>query len=240
MKEEKTLPLRKKPRIQKNTKINPQIPNMIKNPFHNSRGIRNLLIRWIPSERYLFLQIYMCIGIFAPHACNFFDLYHFLFLVPAFLDDFLPVALFSVIPFILIALVFISPRGLTIAVLALRVRGLTRVTIDFSALLVFLDLTTCEGLLIPLLDLAFILTCDILFVFEKDFLILVHLTTLFSSSSPCARSIFLALCKIAFLTTFLRSAPSMIHLLHFLEPFVIQHSFPPEYAHELLSAGPRP
>lgn len=182
----------------------------------------------------------MYIGVLTPHTCNFSDLYHFLFLVPAFLDDFLPVVLLSVIPFILIALVFISPRGLTIAVLALRVRGLTNVTMDFSALLVFLDLTACEGLLIPLLDVAFILTCDILFVFEKNFLILVHLTTLFSSSSPCARSIFLALCKIAFLATFLPSAPSMIYLLRFLGPFVIRHSFPPKYAHELLSTGPHP
>jgi hypothetical protein len=223
------------------------MPDLARIPFTTQEGpgqiqreTKKLLIRWISSGRCLFSQILMRIGVLTPHTCDLFDFHHFLFLVPAFLDDFLPVALFSVIPFILIALGFISPRGFTVAVLILRVLELTNVVISFSGLLVFLDPAGSESLLIPLLDFAFILTCDTFFVFGKDFFILVHLVTLFSSSSPCARSIFLALCKVAFLTSFLRPAPSVVYIQPFLGYFVIRHSFALGYAHELLSAGPHP
>lgn len=82
----------------------------------------------------------MRMGFRSSHAWNFSDLHHFLFLVPTFLDDFFPVALLNIVPFILIVFMFMSPRCLTAAVLVLRVRGLTKDTSDLSALLVFLDL----------------------------------------------------------------------------------------------------
>lgn len=104
----------------------------------------------------------------------------------------------SAIPFILILLVFTAPRGLAAPVLALLVRELTIATTDLSVLLVFPNLLTCEGFFIPLPDLAFILVCEILFVFEKGFFMLVHLTTLIFTSSPLCKEVLLALTGLPF------------------------------------------